>query len=152
MKKFKAFSDVVVGNGFDNDGSTWHGYILSTKQWAQFFFNHWFFKLYYFSMTVLNWGTWVKENSTIIFLVFFHQEVKIDYCLTSSTLSRVKRIGKLCTKSCLSLTLINENVEIVKNLQFIFHIFYYVQLRLCQMLEFACSFLINNFFQNHLIW
>ena len=32
MKKFKAFSDVVVGNGFDNDGSTWHGYILSTKQ------------------------------------------------------------------------------------------------------------------------
>ena len=94
MKNFKAFSDVVVGSGFDNDGSTWHGYILSTKQWAQFFFNHWFFKLYYFSMTVLNWGTWVKENSTIIFLVFFHQKVKIDYCLTSSTLSRVKRIGR----------------------------------------------------------
>ena len=145
MKKFKAFSDVVLGSGFHNDGSTWHGYILPAKQWAQIFFNHCFFKLYYFSMTVLNWGTWVKENSTITLFVFLSSKSKNDCCLTSSTLSRVKRIGKLCTKSCLSLTLINENIEIMKNLQFIFHIFYY-------LLEYACSFLVNNFFQNHLIW
>ena len=44
MKKFKAFSDVVLGSSFDNDGSTWHGYILSTKQWAQIFFQSLFFQ------------------------------------------------------------------------------------------------------------
>ena len=88
MRKFKAFSDVVLGSSFNNDGSTWHGYILSTKQWAQIFFNHCFFKLYYFSMTVLNWGTWVKENSTITFFVFLSSKSKnwlLSYFINSIT-------------------------------------------------------------------
>ena len=110
-----------------------------------------FFSIIVFSSFItFQWRFWIegrgwKKTVPLLFLFFFHQKVKIDYCLTSSTLSRVKRIGKLCTKSCLSLTLINENIEIMKNLQFIFHIFYY-------LLEYACSFLVNNFFQNHLIW
>lgn len=110
-----------------------------------------FFSIIVFSSFItFQWQFWIeghewKKTVPLFFLFFFHQKVKINYCLPSSTLSRVKRIGKLCTKSCLSLTLINENIEIMKNLQFIFHIFYY-------LLEYACSFLVNNFFQNHLIW
>lgn len=37
MTKFKAFSDVVFGSSFNSDGIAWHGFILSTKQWAQIF-------------------------------------------------------------------------------------------------------------------
>ena len=32
MTVFKAFSDVALGIDFNSDGSTEHGYILSTKQ------------------------------------------------------------------------------------------------------------------------